>query len=86
MKNSQKKIRGKTKPKIQKVDVWDEKGNVLPPDYKLYEVVWFMGGLKAIWLERSARSFHLHNEMVGVGHTDCEIVGNIFENPELLNK
>jgi len=29
MKNSQKKIRGKTKPKIQKVDVLDKKGNVI---------------------------------------------------------
>ena len=65
---------------------WDEEGNVLPPDYKLYEVVWFMGGLKAIWLEKSVRSFHVHNQLVGVGHTDCEVVGNIFENPELLNK
>lgn len=63
---------------------WDEQGNVLTPDYKPYEVIWFMGGLHAIWTEKSARSFHVHNQMVGVGHTDSEIIGNILETPELF--
>ena len=27
-----------------------------------------------------------YDENVGVGHTDSQILGNIFESPELLNK
>lgn len=62
----------------------DEKGRVLEPDYLPYEVVWFMGGLHAI-RPIGARSFYRHNECLGVGCTDSEIIGNIFETPELLN-
>jgi uncharacterized phage protein (TIGR01671 family) len=64
---------------------WDKEGKVLEPNYLPYEVVWFMGGLRAI-RDIGARSFFQHGENVGVGHTDSEILGNIFENPELLNK
>lgn len=65
---------------------WDEKGNVLPPDFKPYEVSWFMGGFHAVLIQRSYRSVHRHNEVLGVGHTDSEIIGNIFDKPELLQQ
>jgi uncharacterized phage protein (TIGR01671 family) len=61
---------------------WDEEGNVLPPDYKPYKVVWLMGGLHAL-LPVGPRSFRRHNECLGVGHTDSKIIGNIMETPEL---
>jgi uncharacterized phage protein (TIGR01671 family) len=63
---------------------WDDKGNVLESDYQKYTVNWFMGGLWAMTIKKSCRSFHTHNEMLGVGHTDSEVIGNIFETPELL--
>lgn len=62
---------------------WDENGKVLKPDYQTYEVLWEMGGLWAHTIKRTVRSFHLHNELLGVGHTDSKIIGNILENPEL---
>ncbi|MDO8609275.1 MAG: YopX family protein [bacterium] len=66
---------------------WDENGKVLEPDYLPYKVAWQMGGLRAFLINRNgASSFYKHNEVVGVGHTDSKIIGNIFDNPELLNK
>ncbi len=61
---------------------WDEKGNVLEPDYRPYEVCWFGSGLHAII--RSCHAFPPHNYKVGVGHTDNKVIGNVYENRELL--
>jgi uncharacterized phage protein (TIGR01671 family) len=61
---------------------WDKEGNVIPPDYIPYKVVWFMGGLRAI-RHIGPRSFYKHNDNMGVGHTDNEVIGNVYETPEL---
>jgi len=65
---------------------WDEKGSVIEPDYKPHEIVWVMGGFHAIPLdERHSLSSSAKN-WKGVGHTDCEVLGNMVDNPELLEK
>jgi uncharacterized phage protein (TIGR01671 family) len=64
---------------------WDKKGQVLKPNYEPYEVLWFCAGLVAWRVNKPKyQSFHKHNDLVGVGHTNNEVIGNIFENPELL--
>ena len=66
---------------------WDKDGNVLPPDHAPYEVTWVSAGMAAMLISRDGcQSFREHNELVGVGHTDNHVIGNIFENPELLKR
>lgn len=66
---------------------WDEKGNVLKPDYAPYQIIWLGGGCHAQLIQPSSpRSFHIHNEILFIGHTDNKIIGNIFENPEIKNE
>jgi uncharacterized phage protein (TIGR01671 family) len=66
---------------------WDEEGYVLKPDYLPYVVSWFMGGLQAFLISRNnCMSVFGHNEILGVGHTDSKVIGNIFENPNLLDE
>lgn len=60
---------------------WDETGQVLPPSDQIYRVSWIMGGLVAVPHELNFSSSPVGWK--GVGHTNSEIVGNIFENPEL---
>lgn len=61
-------------------------GNAVPPDFMPHRISWVMGGFHAIPMDiHTAVSSHATN-WKGVGHTDCEIIGNIYENPELLGK
>jgi uncharacterized phage protein (TIGR01671 family) len=61
-------------------------GNAVPPDFMPHRISWVMGGFHAIPMDiHTAVSSHATN-WKGVGHTDCEIIGNIYENPELLSK
>jgi len=65
---------------------WNKKGKPLPPVDDIYEVVWVMGGFWAIPMTGpNYRPFSSRNDgWKGVGHTDNVLVGNIYENPELL--
>ena len=84
-------VRDKTRREIYEGDIisflgtWDEKGNVIANDKSPYKVIWFGGGFQAILIGRDGcRSSFRHNELRSVGNTDSLILGNIFENPELL--
>lgn len=56
---------------------WDEQGNVLEPDYEPYKVVW---GFHAMKMSRNKWSSILkRGDVMEVGHTNSEIIGNVFE-------
>ncbi len=64
---------------------WDEDGKVLPPDHAPYEIVRIGACLVAYLIqEPNYSSFHKHNEIIHLPYTDNQVVGNIFENPELM--
>lgn len=64
---------------------WDKDGKVLPPNFEPYVVKWWAGGFFAFRVNRKGYlSCREYNDVLGVGHTDNEIIGNIFKNKNLI--
>ena len=59
---------------------WDDKGNVIDPDFEPHHIIWSMGGMWAIPVSSKFDSSPKHWK--SVGHTTCEIMGNLYENSE----
>lgn len=53
-------------------------------DNLIYQVVWTMGAFQAVPIEPSLQFLSSSQKWKGVGYTDSCVIGNIYENPELL--
>jgi uncharacterized phage protein (TIGR01671 family) len=59
---------------------WNENGQVIEPNYEPFKVIWLAGGLQALRVGRNKfSSIRKRGDVMGVGHTDSRIIGNIHE-------
>lgn len=65
---------------------WDEKGRVISPDFVPHRISWVMGGFHAIPMDIHTALSSSAKNWKGVGHTDCEIIGNTYEKGSIISE